>query len=124
MVELTVPPTPHPGALTTRALGLHRTEARTTLIVTLRDHVPFCHADAHAEGREATLEGWLVPRHEWGQCCQTAMCRQHHMLAAGKTLNASVESTHFTNPLGAQPYDPVHDEVGSSKTLEGCGRCF
>lgn len=45
------------------------------------------------------------------------MCRHQHMLAAGKTLNASVESTHFTSPLGAHLYDPVRDEVGSSETL-------
>lgn len=60
--------------------------------------MPFCHEDARAEGAEATLEGcWLVPWHQWGQCCQTAMCRHRHMLAAGKTLNASVTRTHFVH---------------------------
>lgn len=57
------------------------------------------HMDALAEGAEATLEGWLLLQPEWGQCCQTATCRHCHMLAAGKTLNVAVKSTHFTDPL-------------------------
>ena len=73
MAELTAPLTPCPvEVLKAQAPGAHGTEVRTTLIVTLRRHVPFYRADTGAEGAEATLEGWVVPQHEWGQCCQPA----------------------------------------------------